>query len=69
MCLHLSSDNPANSSLLEKWVLVNCGTVQCVLRKKRKHLLDMIFPKEDQCFWVDTLAIPLNSKNPDKITN
>ena len=35
------------------------------IAKKEQAPLNMVFPKEGPVLWVDTLAIPANSKNPD----
>ncbi|MDU2244930.1 MAG: extracellular solute-binding protein, partial [Haemophilus parainfluenzae] len=35
------------------------------IAKKEQAPLNMVFPKEGPVLWVDTLAIPKTSKNPD----
>ena len=37
----------------------------CAYREKEQAPLNMVFPKEGPVLWVDTLAIPKTSKNPD----
>lgn len=37
----------------------------CTYREKEQAPLNMVFPKEGPVLWVDTLAIPKTSKNPD----
>ncbi|MFD1805520.1 extracellular solute-binding protein [Pasteurella oralis] len=63
--LSFNSDNPANSFIsgeVEVGQLWN-GSVR--IAKKEQAPLDMVFPKEGPVLWVDTLAIPATSKNPD----
>jgi len=63
--LSFNSDNPANSFIsgeVEVGQLWN-GSVR--IAKKEQAPLDMVFPKEGPVLWVDTLAIPVTSKNPD----
>lgn len=63
--LSFNSDNPANSFIsgeVEVGQLWN-GSVR--IAKKEKAPLNMVFPKEGPVLWVDTLAIPSTSKNPD----
>lgn len=63
--LSFSSDNPANSFIsgeVEVGQLWN-GSVR--IAKKEKAPLNMVFPKEGPVLWVDTLAIPKTSKNPE----
>ncbi|HDR1787732.1 extracellular solute-binding protein [Pasteurella multocida] len=63
--LSFNSDNPANSFIsgeVEVGQLWN-GSVR--IAKKEQAPLNMVFPKEGPVLWVDTLAIPANSKNPD----
>jgi ABC transporter ATPase component len=63
--LSFNSDNPANAFIsgeVEVGQLWN-GSVR--IAKKEQAPLDMVFPKEGPVLWVDTLAIPVTSKNPD----
>ena len=63
--LSFNSDNPANSFIsgeVEVGQLWN-GSVR--IAKKEQAPLNMVFPKEGPVLWVDTLAIPKTSKNPD----
>ncbi|QQF76382.1 extracellular solute-binding protein [Histophilus somni] len=63
--LAFSSDNPANSFIsgeVEVGQLWN-GSVR--IAKKEQAPVNMVFPKEGPVLWVDTLAIPSTSKNPD----
>ncbi|WP_133543334.1 extracellular solute-binding protein [Mesocricetibacter intestinalis] len=64
--LSFNSDNPANSFIsgeVELGQLWN-GSVR-IAKKEQPGVIDMVFPKEGPVLWVDTLAIPATSKNPE----
>lgn len=64
--LSFNSDNPANSFIageVELGQLWN-GSVR-IAKKEQPGVIDMVFPQEGPVLWVDTLAIPTNSKNPE----
>ncbi|QIM68228.1 extracellular solute-binding protein [Basfia succiniciproducens] len=64
--LSFNSDNPANAFIsgeVEVGQLWN-GSVR-IAKKEQPGSIDMIFPKEGPVLWVDNLAIPATSKNPD----
>ncbi|EIJ68773.1 extracellular solute-binding protein [Pasteurella bettyae] len=64
--LSFNSDNPANSFIsgeVEVGQLWN-GSVR-IAKKEQPGTINMVFPKEGPVLWVDTLAIPKTSKNPD----
>ncbi|MDO4625775.1 MAG: extracellular solute-binding protein [Pasteurellaceae bacterium] len=64
--LSFTSDNPANSFIsgeVELGQLWN-GSVR-IAKKEQPGVIDMIYPKEGPVLWVDNLAIPSTSKNPD----
>lgn len=64
--LSFNSDNPANAFIsgeVEVGQLWN-GSVR-IAKKEQPGSIDMIFPKEGPVLWVDNLAIPSTSKNPD----
>ncbi len=64
--LSFNSDNPANSFIsgeVELGQLWN-GSVR-IAKKEQPGAIDMVFPQEGPVLWVDTLAIPSTSKNPE----
>ncbi|HBO37441.1 MAG TPA: spermidine/putrescine ABC transporter substrate-binding protein, partial [Pasteurellaceae bacterium] len=64
--LSFTSDNPANSFIsgeVELGQLWN-GSVR-IAKKEQPGEIDMVFPKEGPVLWVDNLAIPATSKNPE----
>lgn len=64
--LSFNSDNPANSFIsgeVELGQLWN-GSVR-IAKKEQPGVIDMVFPQEGPVLWVDTLAIPKTSKNPE----
>ncbi|ARU64686.1 extracellular solute-binding protein [Histophilus somni] len=63
--LSFNSDNPANSFISGEVSIGQLWNGSVRIAKKEKAPLDMVFPKEGPVLWVDTLAIPSTSKNPD----
>lgn len=64
--LSFNSDNPANAFIsgeVELGQLWN-GSVR-IAKKEQPGAIDMVFPQEGPVLWVDTLAIPSTSKNPE----
>jgi len=63
--LSFNSDNPANSFISGEVELGQLWNGSVRIAKKEQAPLNMVFPKEGPVLWVDTLAIPKTSKNPD----
>ena len=63
--LSFSSDNPANSFISGEVSVGQLWNGSVRIAKKEKAPIDMVFPKEGPVLWVDTLAIPANSKNKE----
>lgn len=63
--LAFSSDNPANSFISGEVSVGQLWNGSVRIAKKEQAPVDMVFPKEGPVLWVDTLAIPANSKNPE----
>ncbi|WP_032092990.1 MULTISPECIES: extracellular solute-binding protein [Pasteurellaceae] len=63
--LSFNSDNPANSFISGEVSVGQLWNGSVRIAKKEQAPLDMVFPKEGPVLWVDTLAIPATSKNPD----
>ena len=63
--LSFSSDNPANSFISGEVSVGQLWNGSVRIAKKEQAPIDMVFPKEGPVLWVDTLAIPANSKNKE----
>ena len=63
--LSFNSDNPANSFISGEVSVGQLWNGSVRIAKKEKAPIDMVFPKEGPVLWVDTLAIPANSKNKE----
>ncbi len=63
--LAFSSDNPANAFVAGEVDLGMLWNGSAYIARKDGAPIDLLWPKEGPVLWVDTLAIPSTSKNPD----
>lgn len=63
--LSFTSDNPANTFISGETDIGQLWNGSVRIAKKEQAPINMVFPKEGPVLWVDTLAIPATSKNPD----
>ncbi|TNH07841.1 extracellular solute-binding protein [Testudinibacter sp. TR-2022] len=63
--LAFSSDNPANAFVAGEVDLGMLWNGSAYIARKDGAPIDLLWPKEGPVLWVDTLAIPTTSKNPD----
>ncbi|AKO30948.1 spermidine/putrescine ABC transporter substrate-binding protein [[Haemophilus] ducreyi] len=63
--LSFNSDNPANAFISGEVSVGQLWNGSVRIAKKEQAPIDMVFPKEGPVLWVDTLAIPANSKNKE----
>ncbi|MEH8064639.1 extracellular solute-binding protein [Gallibacterium anatis] len=63
--LAFNSDNPANSFIAGEVELGQLWNGSIRIAKKENAPINAVYPKEGPVLWVDTLAIPKTSKNPD----
>ncbi|KAE9531045.1 extracellular solute-binding protein [Testudinibacter aquarius] len=63
--LAFSSDNPANAFVAGEVDLGMLWNGSAYIARKDGAPIDLLWPKEGPVLWVDTLAIPTTSQNPD----
>ncbi|MGR6980649.1 extracellular solute-binding protein [Testudinibacter sp. P27/CKL/0425] len=63
--LAFSSDNPANAFVAGEVDLGMLWNGSAYIARKDGAPIDLLWPKEGPVLWVDTLAIPSTSQNPD----
>lgn len=63
--LAFSSDNPANAFVAGEVDLGMLWNGSAYIARKDGAPIDLLWPKEGPVLWVDTLAIPATSQNPD----